>query len=369
MKTRKSPASTRPARLLHFVPHYSTGGVELASESGARKSGGILRTHFLSTPYQVKRAPCEWITAAPNRSSFSPGAVLAAVREVRRQKPDVVLFSLWRSMFVFLAVRVLFPRTPVIMFIHNTKNNHSVNAVFTWIMVRLADAVWADSAATALSSRAGGRRARPISMLLQRTDALPRAAHAARPSFVCWCRLNPQKRVHLAIDLIGRLKRLGRDDLRFTVIGQDDGCLADLQAQVESLGLTENVEFLGRRDRAFIAKAAREATFYLQLSAFEGQGMAVMEAMQLGLVPVVCPVGAIADYCEDGVNGIFYSDGEATAGRLHELLGNPEQVAKLSAAAQTVFSMTKEYAEDAVEAFGDFLTDLRGRPPTLARQD
>lgn len=356
-----APHAAKGRRLLHFVPHYSTGGVELAAESGARNGGGILRTHYLSTPYEVKRAPCDWITAGPYRSSFGLGATVRALREVRRQNPDIIVFSLWRSFLAFLAVRLFFPRKPVIVFLHNTKNNHVVNALFTRIMVRFSDALWADSLATAVSSRAGGRPARPISMLLHRSDTEPPqpTASSFRPHFVSWCRLNPQKRVHLALELIWRLKKR-RPDVHYYVIGQDDGCLPFLKAEVERLGLGETVEFLGRRDRAFIENAAREATFYLQLSAFEGQAMAVTEAMQLGLIPVVTPVGAIADYCEDGVNAIFYSEADGTAERLHQLFTEPDRLPELSAAARSRFSSTKQYAEDVLDAFEEALVAPSG---------
>lgn len=36
--------------------------------------------------------------------------------------------------------------------------------------------------------------------------------------------------------------------------------------------------------------------------------IAVTEAMQLGLVPIVTDVGEIAHYCKDGKNSIYYDN-------------------------------------------------------------
>lgn len=352
-------------RLLHLVPHYSIGGVELAAEAAAREGGGVLRTYFLSTPVQVERRPCRWITSSSQRSSLSPGAILDALREVRRQDPDVVVFSLWRSVLAFIAVRLVFPRKTAVVFLHNTKDKHLLSALVARFMVRFADVLWADSAATAVSYRARSRPARPISMVLHRT-ADQVAPRAVKPIFASWCRLDVQKRIHLAIELIAELKK-HRQDVRFSVIGPDTGTLDFLVAEAERLGVTREVAFLGPKDRAGIEEAAGQATFYLQLSSFEGQSLAVAEAMQLGLVPVVTPVGGIADYCQDGVNAIFFSDLEATVARLVDLLTKPQQVRDLALAARSRFSSTKSYTQDVLDAFGEII-DLPAAPqPAVER--
>ena len=51
--------------------------------------------------------------------------------------------------------------------------------------------------------------------------------------------------------------------------------------------------------------------------------MAVVEAMQLGLVPVVTPVGEIAKYCRPGVNALVVEDDKETVDALAALLDDP----------------------------------------------
>ena len=50
---------------------------------------------------------------------------------------------------------------------------------------------------------------------------------------------------------------------------------------------------------------AKKCSFFLQLSFYEGFAMSVIEAMQLGLVPVVTNVGEISNYCIDNFNGVI----------------------------------------------------------------
>ncbi len=345
-------------RLLHLVPHYGIGGVELAAEVAARESGGVVRVHFLSYPVQADPRPCQWISTSTHPSAFSPGAIRDALRQVRRQDPDVIVFSLWRSVLAFIAVRLRFPRKTAVVFLHNTQDKHWVSALVARFMVRFADVLWADSAATAVSYRARSRPARPISMVLHRTagEAAPRPVE---PNFVSWCRLDAQKRIHLAIELVSELKK-HRPDVRFSVIGPDSGTLDFLVSEAERLRVTDEVAFLGPKDRAGIEEAARHATFYLQLSSFEGQSLAVAEAMQLGLVPVVTPVGGISGYCDDGVNAILFSTMAETVARLAEVLKNPDHVQDLALAARGRFRSTKSYTDDVLDAFGEITAPPAG---------
>jgi glycosyltransferase involved in cell wall biosynthesis len=78
--------------------------------------------------------------------------------------------------------------------------------------------------------------------------------------------------------------------------------------------------------------------------------MAVVEAMQLGLVPVVTPVGAIPEYCFDGRNALIFENVESTARRLVSLLASPDEVLRLSIAAQEQFSTARLYVEDMIDA-------------------
>jgi glycosyltransferase involved in cell wall biosynthesis len=67
----------------------------------------------------------------------------------------------------------------------------------------------------------------------------------------------------------------------------------------------------------------RGACFYLQTSIYEGMAMSVVEAMQLGLLPVVTPVGEIGSYCRDGGNAVVVNNDERAVADVLHLLTDP----------------------------------------------
>jgi glycosyltransferase involved in cell wall biosynthesis len=125
-----------------------------------------------------------------------------------------------------------------------------------------------------------------------------------------------------------------------------------LKQLADSLGLRDRILFPGPvRSDAMAGLAARHS-FFLLLSRYEGMAMAVVEAMQFGLVPVVTPVGQIASYVDDGKNGIFVDpeDLERTADRLDKLLSDPERFVAMSKAAAVTWESHPTYAEDICRA-------------------
>jgi glycosyltransferase involved in cell wall biosynthesis len=82
------------------------------------------------------------------------------------------------------------------------------------------------------------------------------------------------------------------------------------------------VRFLGPKSWNEIRKEALAHSFYLQTSAVEGMALSVVEAMQLGLVPVVTGVGEIGRYCTDGQNCVLVDDDECAVKRICELLAS-----------------------------------------------
>lgn len=76
--------------------------------------------------------------------------------------------------------------------------------------------------------------------------------------------------------------------------------------------------------------------------------MSVVEAMQLGLVPVVTAVGEIGRYVRDGENGLLVDPQSlrASAERIARLLQSPEEIQRLSRSASNTWSDAPLYSED-----------------------
>lgn len=84
------------------------------------------------------------------------------------------------------------------------------------------------------------------------------------------------------------------------MIGPDQRERLKIEQIAKQLKLGAVVTFLGPKSQGEIASFASQVSFYLQTSVFEGIAVSVVEAMQIGLVPVVKPVGQIMRYCREG---------------------------------------------------------------------
>lgn len=76
--------------------------------------------------------------------------------------------------------------------------------------------------------------------------------------------------------------------------------------------------------------------------------MSVLEAMQLGLVPVVTPVGEITRYCRDGENGILIGDDAVTVERVGRLLADHQQYRMMANRAWSTWQDQSLYREDVI---------------------
>ena len=197
--------------------------------------------------------------------------------------------------------------------------------VSRWLQ-QLADAVWADSEA---SMRLRFRRAprAPVTVIPFLTHHLtagegdPGAGDPV-PTFAFWGRLAGQKNLFRALELFRAVHRVHRG-ARFSVIGPDCGERSKLEAWCAHAGLSQAVHFIGPLSSEAIREVAQDHCFYLQTSDYEGMAMSVVEAMQLGLVPVVTPVGEIRAYCRDGENAIVVGDVGAAAADVLRVLDDP----------------------------------------------
>ena len=312
-------------KVIHLLPYDGIGGAEAAARSMVGISDPTLdfRLHYVFPKVR---------SANQRRQTNNPFAVLAAVRRVLREKPDLLIVSLWRSCIVGILVRLLRPGTRLVVLIHNSVDAHWLDYRFTRWAMAMSCAVWADSEAST-SHRFRRRPRKPITVLPFLTDQLPPLHGPERtvqpdPRFIFWGRLAAQKNLPRAIGLFHRIWK-NRPQARFTIIGPDSGALAELQASCHVLGLGSAVHFAGAMDFSNILDLARVHAFYLQTSAYEGMAMSVVEAMQLGLVPVVTPVGEIGRYCHDGVNAVVVDTDDQAINAILRLLEDPAHYASL----------------------------------------
>lgn len=311
-------------KVTHLLPYDGIGGAEAAARS-------MLGTTDEALEFQVRYLFPRVSSHLQRSRTNNPLALIAAVRAVLREKPDLLIVSLWRSCVAGLLIRLFRPSTRMVVLIHNSVDAHAFDYFFTRWAMRRSCAVWADSEAS-VSQRFPGARKASITILPFLTDHLD-PLHAtdvtqAAPRFIFWGRLAMQKNLDRALGVFLRIWK-NRPQARFTVIGPDAGEGVQLQLRSAELGLASSVRFVGALSFSDILEEARTHAFYLQTSTHEGMAMSVVEAMQLGLVPVVTPVGEIARYCRNEVNAVLVDDDEKAATAIMQLLDDPTRYDQL----------------------------------------
>jgi glycosyltransferase involved in cell wall biosynthesis len=73
--------------------------------------------------------------------------------------------------------------------------------------------------------------------------------------------------------------------------------------------------------------------------------MSVVEAMQLGLVPLVTPVGEIKNYCRDEVNAILIDDEDSSVKSILNLLDNKNAFEKIRQNTISYWNDSEIYSE------------------------
>jgi glycosyltransferase involved in cell wall biosynthesis len=285
------------------------------------------------------------------RHPLNPLAQMKALMTCLRLRPDVLIVSLWRSVGVGVVARLLRPKMKLVYFLNSERPAHAVDNLASRLAIACAHEVWGDSEAT-LRARLGRRRkaSRVISFVTQRQEPLP--AHGApRARFTTWCRLSNEKGVDRALRLVASLAARG-EDVHFDIWGPDDGEQAALAALAAELGISTSVSFRGPASRSQLAAIAAENSFFTQLSRFEGMAMGAVEAMQLGLVPVVTAVGEMARYVSDGTTGVVVDpdDFEPALARILHLLRSPDDYSRIRSSAMAYWQDSRLYADDVCQA-------------------
>lgn len=336
-------------RMIHIIPYDGIGGVEAAARSlPARHFGSILfEKCFLVQKASLEAKDHEY--HGRFRSENDPRAYIAAANWIVRRNPEVVIASLWRSCVVLILVKLLRPKIRTVTFLHLDRNVHWFDRILNGLAMRISTEIWADSQST-LTARAPDRLQRRGRVISMRTHVLEaETKYNPDPTFVFWGRLHTQKGLGRSLRIFSTILA-AYPEARFNIIGPDGGEKENLERQIEELGLQNAVQFLGAKSQEEVHAIGRAHSFYLQTSEVEGLAMSVAEAMQLGLVPVVTPVGEIAKYCRAGENAIMVtSDEEAVLGVL-DALEAPLVYQSLSKEAAITSMNTPLYKDDVLAA-------------------
>ncbi len=163
-------------------------------------------------------------------------------------------------------------------------------------------------------------------------------------------RLAAEKSVTEVVDLLARV----RDERWQLVVAGDGPQAGTLRQQVERLGLSDRVRFVGAVDPAHVPDYYRLADVFVSASRSETQGLTFLEALASG-VPVICrDDGSLDGVVLDGYNGRRYRQPEEFVAAMTWLLRDPALRRRWSSGAvQTASGFGRAAFVDAVCATYD----------------
>jgi glycosyltransferase involved in cell wall biosynthesis len=345
------------AGVVHLTHRLSTGGVETALrvflESRRRDD------YLVMTLKDEDGGHPESVLAG--RGLNNPLTYVVHLWRLVTSPPAVLVVSLWRAALLGAVVKVLRPRVRLVVFLHNVRYKNPPDRWCHQIALALCDVVFVDSeAARRELVPHTSKPVRRISFVLRTSVAEVRPTAQPPWYLAYWGRLSPQKRLDRSLELLAILRR--RADCRLVCIGTDDGDAERLREKAADLDVDPWVEWLPEMPFAAVQEEVGRAAFFVQLSDFEGMAMSVVEAMQMGLVPVVTPVGEIENYAEDGTNAlVLRGDLEDLGSRVLELIEDPRKWQLLHDAAMETWRRTPHFTDSFDAALDEVLT-TPGRP-------
>ncbi|WP_171313610.1 glycosyltransferase family 4 protein [Vibrio splendidus] len=225
-------------------------------------------------------------------------------------KPDFVISSLWKSHFIILPFRIFFPivkRNQFVPFFHSSSYAHSTDKFVSKLAYTFSQKQIYDSFSTKslYNNNNNNNNNSDVVMFNFNSNYSGEIVENSIPyKFVFVGRLHAVKNIPRSLLFLSTLRDLGVSFI-FNVYGPDEGELTKLIELVSQLKLTESVFFHGSIKPELTANVLSEHDFILQTSEREGMAASVLQAMQLGVVPIVTPVGQIPSYCKDGENSFF----------------------------------------------------------------
>lgn len=158
---------------------------------------------------------------------------------------------------------------------------------------------------------------------------LPHRAHFDTPTPVPVIgfvgRIEPRKGQVALVEAFARLRRtLPQARLELVGPAADDAYARTLTATIDRCGLRDAVHVAGQvRD---VTRFVRTWSLFVSLSSDEGQGLAVLEAMALGVPVAACRVAGIEDFLDHGRTGwvLPTAGAAATAAAMRRALVAPD---------------------------------------------
>jgi glycosyltransferase involved in cell wall biosynthesis len=330
----------KPIQVLHVVPSLNIGGVEV----------GLMRSHFelqKNIKYQI------FSIKGPGRlklPSLSWPDVMKLI-VYKHNRPQVVVTSLWLSHIVGLLL-ALFYGARWIPFFHAARSEGVLRDAILRMAAHFSRFAFFDSLAT---YQYFNRFDESNSQIVPYLFSSPHQGAGQPPprTYTCiWVgRLSPEKRPDLLVEYLWQLKRLMPNARPLIVASGEPKAQDEFSKLLKNRKLEVDIRF--NVSPLEVVELLKQVALYLSFSDYEGFGMATVDAMSCGCVPVVRPVGEMVTYVDTNC-GILVADpsppGLSVAVELSLiLLKNTDQWGIFSERARHSVSRYRPYTESYLE--------------------
>lgn len=336
-------------RVMHIVPCFGVGGAEQMaghlmvglSETHDVTAVGLYPAKNTSIEHKLRRADIP-IWHLGKRPGFDPRLYFALDRVLRQVQPQVVHTHL--SVLRYALPALLRRRIPAVVHTLHNLAEHETDAfgrmvqAFAFRRAVLPVAISREVAASV--ERVYGRECGamipnciPVENYRRNVADGIRWRERERFAqdailFTCVGRLEPQKNPRLLLDAFATI-----EDPRAHLVMLGEGSLRDELVEYIRRRRLNRVHLLGKRSEVKECLAASDV--FVLSSNWEGNPLAVMEAMSAGLPVIGTMAGGIPELVESGQQGFVVPLGDCVgfANAMQTLLNNPEMRAAMGNAA------------------------------------
>lgn len=289
--------------------------------------------HYRTLPPEVRDRPL--------------GRARYVARELQRVRPDLLVVSKSYKVMLPLVLTRRLPPAPLLYLVHHLEwrdRGLSRGPLPRRLAVRRllgrADAVWANSLSTAGDLEDLGVPPERVTVIppgFERPgEPLPRrGGRSGGPRILTVGAVCPRK---AQVQLVRACAGLEDMDFRLAIVGgeADPEYAAELDREVAGLGLSERVSRTGHLERKDLYREYARADILAQASSWEGYGIALAEAMWMGLPVVATTGGATPEVVGNSGGGILVEPGdvEAMTAALRRLVSHREERLAMGRAAR-----------------------------------
>lgn len=353
-------------KIIHIVPTFDIGGVQ----TGILYSMKELNYSHDYSVLVIGEINNKWIESADESikkkiiwtgSNSVLKGYINAYQILKKNKPDIIISSLWKSILLSILFKIFNRNTILLGFYHSTKYSHLVDYLLSFSLKFFSDAALADSETTkiVLRKKFYYKKIYTVPFIFKFTP--PKLPHKIFNSehirLVYFGRISKPKGVFRIIKFCKFCQEIG---INFTLDIYGDGDVNQLSSFINEYSLEKNIFIRSLIPLNEVSFEMQNYDFLVQLSDFEGMALTVVEAMSQGLVPIVTPVGEIANYSKDGLNAIWLeADFELNLNRLaiklKKVVEDNALYYRMSSNATKSFINYKNYCDSMNDVFNSYL--------------